>query len=47
MILKDWARESGIPYLTLWNRLKNGMPFADAISVGRYDRKAISRSKRS
>lgn len=47
MILKDWARESGIKYLTLWNRLKQGVPFDVAISAGRYDRKLISRSKRS
>jgi hypothetical protein len=47
LILKDWARLSGIPYLTLWNRLKNGMPFPDAISVPRYARKAITRSKQS
>lgn len=45
MILKDWARKSGIPYLTLWNRLKTGMPFSDAISIKRYDRKAITLAK--
>ncbi|MBC7771067.1 MAG: hypothetical protein H7210_01100 [Pyrinomonadaceae bacterium] len=45
LILKDWARLSGINYLTLWNRLNVGMAFADAISIKRYDRKAITRAK--
>lgn len=45
LLLKDWARLAGIKYLTLWNRLNTGMPFADAISIKRYDRKAISRTK--
>lgn len=36
LILKDWARLSGIKYLTLWNRLNTGMPFAEAISTKRY-----------
>ena len=46
-LLKDWARLFGIPYLTLWNRLNTGMTFADAVSIKRYDRKAIKRSKES
>lgn len=45
MVLKDWARESGVPYLTLWNRLKIGVPFAAAIAIRRYDRKAIKEQK--
>ncbi len=45
LILKDWARLKGIPYLTLWNRLNTGMPFEKAISIRRYDRKAIRRAK--
>jgi hypothetical protein len=40
LILKDWARLKGIPYLTLWNRLKRGVPFAEAVAIKRYDRKA-------
>src|ERR1044072_2359706 len=31
LLLKDWARLLGIKYLTLWQRLKVGVPFADAI----------------
>lgn len=45
LILKDWARISGIKYLTLWNRLNIGMAFADAISIKRYDRKAIKKTR--
>ena len=45
LILKDWARISGIKYLTLWNRLKIGVPFEVAISAKRYDRKTIKNSK--
>ena len=33
LILKDWARKSGIGYLTLHNRLKRGWDFARAIST--------------
>lgn len=44
LILKDWAKKAGMPYLTLWNRLNRGMPFADAISIKRYDRGAITQS---
>lgn len=47
LILKDWARLTGIPYITLWNRLNTGMPFADAITVKRYDRKAIIEARQS
>lgn len=43
LILKDWARLSGVKYLTLWGRLDRGVPFADAISAGRY---AVTRIKR-
>jgi hypothetical protein len=45
LILKDWARLAGIPYLTLWNRLNTGVPFAEAIAAARYDRKRITRSR--
>lgn len=45
LILKDWARLSGIKYITLWQQLASGMPFADAITVGRYDRTAITKAK--
>lgn len=35
LILKDWAKLLGIPYLLLWNNLKKGMSFETAIS-GRF-----------
>ena len=38
LILKDWARLTGIKYLTLWNRLNTGYSFAEAISTGHYVR---------
>lgn len=38
MILKDWAKEVGIKYHTLWYRLKSGLPFAEAIAAARYAR---------
>lgn len=48
LILKDWARLTGIKYLTLWNRLNIGVPFAEAISAAvRYDRKAFKSAKRT
>jgi len=45
LILKDWARLKNVKYLTLWNRIKSGMSFADALSIGRYNRKAIAKAK--
>lgn len=33
LILKDWAKKSGIKYLTLWNRLNSGWPFDEAIRI--------------
>ena len=45
LILKDWARLSGVDYHTLWGRIHSGVPFAEAISLGRYDRKGITKAK--
>lgn len=47
LILKDWARLVGMSYSRLWYRLSVGMPFADAITLKGYDRKAITRAKQS
>ena len=43
LILKDWARLTGIKYLTLWNRLKSGMPFEVAITPGHFNNKELRR----
>jgi hypothetical protein len=48
LILKDWAREVGIRYLTLWQRLATGWSFADAISTplrARYGGKPVNRKR--
>lgn len=45
MILKDWAKFSGIHYITLWHRLNRGVPFSEAITISLWNRKAITKSK--
>lgn len=45
MILKDWAKTTGISYVALWYRLKNGIPFSDAISIERNAVKKLRKSR--
>lgn len=41
MVLKDWAREYGVPYMTLKARYRDGMEFGEALRLpsGHKDRK--------
>ncbi len=45
MILKDWSREAGIPYLTLWSRLDRGIVFSEAISMKKGTRQQKRKTK--
>lgn len=46
LVITDWEKLYGLPAGSLRNRLNRGLSIGDALSIGRYDRKAITRAKR-